>query len=484
MANAGGKKGGIEPPSPIVIFLLVVCVGIALLICCSAVARRLRRNRTTRSLVERLTSRLRNSNVTNEANYPAARPSKYMKRFAGVSVVDGNAMVDEVHYERLREFPQALVEVSEVGTNVDSADFSASEVATTTASVYSRSGIGHNHHSQSRQGREGSLSSEPTLYGDNNNNSWSRLSSMVVEPDEMSGARGGGEEGREETELQRFNGNTTSGHIHCVPPSANVEPTSGEFKVNEDDEFGAQPMSRQRSSGGAWRKPIDDSFPTSPVHPTQSSGLGRCVITNISVEDLAAHCAALQEEEDKEETEERREGSGDTPAAIGKKTMPPAASASGTVTASHPSAPQREGATTPLTPYAYIMREKVRRANGVGARSVVVVEPECSSAGSGSEESDASVSTEGEATDAPPQPRRARRTVHREHHRHHTAKGGFIVCEDFVPDLASRRMRRQQTAAKKPRFIFQLRDEETFYGRSQYLPQATEEGEEDGGRQE
>lgn len=476
----------LEGPSAPVIFLIVVVACLGLLLLCSSVAQRLRRSRNTRSLIERLTNRLHLSSIPAEASYPAARPSKYMRRFAGISVVDGNAMVDEVHYEQLREFPEALVEVEEVATNVDSADFSASEVATTATSIYSRSGHRHRHshsHSGHRQGREGSLSSEPSPYGES---SWSRFPSMMVEAEEMNASRGGLEaeeegESRDEGEWGGVEQRRVSsaGHFHCVPPTTNRELGSDDGSNHSVDEFGAQPMSRQRSSAlAAPMASTSVTMPSSPVQHTGSGGLGRCVITNISVEDLAAHCAAQHDDEEEDEGATRKQsppppqGSGDVPLDV--------TAAQGT----------REGATTPLTPYAYIMREKVRKAAAAGgggggghARSVVVVEPERSSGDSSAAEGEsidatglhASSSCAKATTAADAElTRRHRRTVHREHHHHHTSKGGFIVVEDFVPDLASRRMRREQTAAKKPRFVFQLRNEETLYGRSDYQPRQAE----------
>lgn len=495
--------GVLEPPSTTVIVVLVFVASFAMVLFCSSALLCLHRLRSTRRLVELLTSRLNlntDSTTSDASRYPVARPSKYMKRFAGVSVVDANAIVDEGRYERLREFPEALVEVSEVGTGVDSADFSTSEVATTTASVYSRSGRRFTHpRSGGLPDGEGSCASDASRFGEH---SYPGFPSLTMELERGAGQGGGGT-------------------IHQVPPSANVKGNSGCYdrchnmsRKEKGEALESQPMSRlrtaaphSRSGQGAEEGMMTNAqqtFQPSHVQDASPGIFGRRVITNISVEDLAAHCAALRESSEEENERNSADKGLRENGTLVDNLMDAADSSRIAAVASSfgngAAAPQcrrhhrhtREELTTPLTPYEYIMRKKAKRAQRT-ARSVVVVKPASSSEASMSKNAGFTLAKSSEDLSSPASSQRSnesrefiaveragegdeavpthrpKRTVRREHHRHHTNKGGFIVCQDFVPDLASRRSRRRQAGSKEQKFVFQLRDEEALYGRSQYL---------------
>jgi hypothetical protein len=499
--DGGGGGGGLEKPSAAVIDFTVFFGGLAAPLACSSLLQRLRRSRSTQRLIERLSSRLSFAAAQpSEHHCPAAQPSKHAQRFADVSVVNGQATVDEVHYKRLREFPQALVEVSEVGTNADSADFSVSEVATMATSACSRSGHRFRaSRSDGLQEREGCCTTDPSRFGGG-----SYPDFLFLTMEQEGGRRG-----------ERGGGGRT---FHVVPPTTTAEDTrrstsrdcsrQGGPAACTDDEREAQPMSclravRQRESPVSRdtdQQATGLSTTSQPLQPrynplTSPDMRGGRIITNIGVEDLAAHRAALLHNHVDDDAAANT-GAEDKEQRANVKNV-----TSGSCDTHVDAVYIREKPTTSSTPYEYITQQKAKIAQRT-TRSIVDAEPQlsCGSGESGKVASMATLSSASGATavvgddatgkgelrevddgDVTVPTRLPPRKVHREHHRHHLAKGGFIICEDFVPDVAGRRARRRQASAKRQRFVFRLRDEDALYGRSQYLPPrqpVPEEGEE------
>lgn len=471
MDDAAASPKGPRLPSKGVAIVLVVLLSTMLLLVGFSVTRRLRRQRSVRRLIEALRRHLPSTlngraAAATASRYPAARPSKLMTRFAGVSVVEGNAVIGAMEYTSLRRHPSALVEVSDCGTASKSADVSETEWGTAVTSAYSRAttyvptelsslpdndadrghpnsqGQGHHHRQHlRRRRREG------------------RLLSRSTTAISFDGCSANGD------------GCRAAGPVESTPPRVRVvveEPVDAPF------------------SGGGGGAGLQ--------LPMKSS---KRIISNISVEDLAAHCAA-QEADD-------AGGSRRPQLSVEVSDVP------------------RESMQSPMSPFSYIMQQKAKKA-----RSVVVVSP-CPS--SPRFDDDAVVEIQSAVTDAAgSSPRRAvhpRRAsgegVHvvaalhrdssrvndvvdmrsvgaisrqsrrrlrnsgpkakrRECRRRHVSNGGFILCKDFVPDLASRRRRKEYGQdPKKTSFAFQLKDDAEYYGEGAYfLAEELELGEERG----
>lgn len=428
----GQTTSGVEPPSTGLLFVLIVLVSGAAVLGLASLFTRLRRNRSTRRLVEALTSRLGGGTTSTDGRrtYPAARPSPFTKRFAGVRVVNANAVVDEAHYERLRDFPDALVEVSECSTNAASADFSQLEAATASVATSLRS-------------RGGAASVRSSRF------------SAAAPPD---GSRASGS-----VQLNEHDATFLPSSSPVIPVETAISSRADGINGATRPAEGAGPVPAllkgrlggwpDSSSGVAPRGHLLTSTPQDACPPTAPGEMGRRIISNISVEDLAAHCAAQLDMDD-----------GDSNTLLDPPlTVPTEASREAReamewrAQSSAGGAPGPAAAVAAMDPFTFIMRKKAQLARG--ARSVRIVEPSSTSASTVSERERSST----------PSPQRARPVVRREHHRHHVAKGGFIVCNDFVPDLASRRARRRQVAADKKKFVFRLKDDEDYYGRAAYV---------------